>query len=231
MPPVLRRREPARLRDDATGQRDRRRRRSARSRRGSAAPSSCRSRTGPSRQPIRPSASVKSRPRTTRFAPYACSSLRTSTEAATARVYPAARGAGVRGAVRRCGPLAARHCRVELLQLVRHRRAHEDLRIRRRREPARLLALGDAAPARPRTRPAASRTARARAGTAPRRRTSASLRWPQPNDARSACRRGEDERVVVLQRLDEAAGIARRDDDDPPLDAGVVEQPPQRRRA
>ena len=43
---------------------------------------------GPSRQPIRPSASVKSRPRTTRFAPYACSRLRTSTEAATARSLP-----------------------------------------------------------------------------------------------------------------------------------------------
>ena len=37
-------------------------------------------------------------------------------------------------------------------------------------------------------------------------------------------RGGDHERVVVRERVDEAAGVARGDDDDPPADAGVVER-------
>ena len=57
------------------------------------------------------------------------------------------------------------------------------------------------------------------------------LRPSQPNDVRSAC-----DAVMIsvwssCSGADEAAGVARGHDDDPPLDAGVVEQLLQARRA
>ena len=61
---------------------------------------------------------------------------------------------------------------VELLELCRHRRSHEDLRIRRRLEPDRGSRARRHAPSPPRTRRAPSRPARARAETTPRRSTS-----------------------------------------------------------
>jgi hypothetical protein len=115
---------------------------------------------------------------------------------------------------------------IELLELVRHRRAHEDLRIRRRREGARLLALDDLPPRgleRGQQRIGVREPVLEQGFAEERRR--AAVAATERRTIR--IRRGENERVVVPQCFDEAAGIARGDHDDAPFDAGAVEESPE----
>ena len=114
------------------------------------------------------------------------------------------------------------------LQLLRHLRTDPHLRLRRRRVALFAFALVDTFLGN--FECAGNRVRRRHAFLEERlaeERRVAAVAATERDAVRARGR--DDDRVVVLQRLDVAARIARRYDDDPPLDAGVVQHLPQTR--
>ena len=194
--------------------------RSARSRRGSAAPSSCRSRRARAGSRCCPASSVKPRPRTTRLRAVGMLEIARRRRRPPWREFTVrlARGAaGARHAAARSAAPPPRAPRSSSRSLSGHRRADarsaDSTAARSPRRASRSATRFFAIVERAEDRVAPSRGP---ARTAPRRSTSRRCGAPQPNDVRSACAAVMHQRLLVLERLDEAARIARRDDDDPP---------------
>ena len=109
------------------------------------------------------------------------------------------------------------------LHLVGHRLADEDLRIRRRRVAFAALALADAdlGQLERGVDAVGLREALLKERLAEERGRAVVLAAER---RAIGLRRRHDHRVVVLQRPDEATGVAGGHDDDPPLDPGIVQQ-------
>src|SRR5580658_5548738 len=120
--------------------------------------------------------------------------------------------------------LARRHRRqapLELLQLRFHGRAAVDLR-RGRRQPVLLLTEGDGGPRAIERRYERAILAQRRVDIGVAKIRERALAAAAEGGA-VLRRRRDDERMVVLARVDEAAGITGRDDEDAPFDPRAVE--------